>query len=268
VLGVSRASLYRALWACSGLHGHLGNAFLYFATGLLRAENLDAAARGEWIDYSISNEDVDAGLSRDERQFYTRHLRPGDRVLIVGCGAGRDLLALHRLGYHVDGLDHSDTVIDLARKHLARHGLTASVRAGAIQSAALDGQYDVVIFSDGCYSLIRSASARTSALTRIGKHLAPRGRVLISYHGVTQQSAAGLWMLRTTARAAGADWSPENGDVFWRHRPGSVLRYRHHFTQEALAGEIDAAGFCIVEQNREGSFQFAAVCRAYHTAAP
>ena len=126
VLGVSRALLYRTLWACSGLHGHLGNAFLYLATGLLRSEDLDAAARGEWIDYSVSNEDVDAGLSRDERQFYTRHLHPGDRVLIVGCGAGRDLLALHRLGYRVDGLDHSDAVIDLARTHLARHGVTAT----------------------------------------------------------------------------------------------------------------------------------------------
>ncbi len=98
VLGVSRASLYRALWASSALPGQLGNAFLYLAAGLLRADDLDAAARDEWIDFSISNEDVDAGLSRDERQFFESHLRSGDRVLLVGCGAGRDLLALGRLG--------------------------------------------------------------------------------------------------------------------------------------------------------------------------
>jgi SAM-dependent methyltransferase len=252
------------LWAVSGLGGKLGNAFLYLAVGLLRADQIAAAARGEWIDYSISDADVDAGLSSDERRFYARSLLPGDRVLIVGCGAGRDLLALHGMGYQVDGLDHSDAVIDLARDHLRRRGVTARLVAGAIQSAALDGRYDAVVFSDGCYSMIRSRGARVSALKRIGEHLSSRGRVLISYHGFSRQSAAGLWLLRTSARIARADWTPEDGDVFWRHRPGQRLRYRHHFAREALAREAGAAGFLVVmDESGEGSLRLASAVPGY-----
>lgn len=259
MLGVSRATLYRALWASSGLPGQFGNAFLYLATGLLRAQELDAAARDEWIDFSISDEDVDAGLSRDERQFFECHLRSGDRVLLVGCGAGRDLLALDRLGYLVDGLDHSPQVIAIARAHLARHRAAAALHTGTIESAALDRRYDAVIFSNGCYSLVRGARRRAAALARVADHLVPGGRVLISYHGFTRQSAVGLWLLRTSARAARADWSPEPGDAFWRHRPGRTLRYRHHFTREELNAEIEAAGFRrIPDEHLDGSLRWVA----------
>jgi SAM-dependent methyltransferase len=262
VLGVSRASLYRSLWASSALPGQLGNAFLYLAAGFLRADDLDAAARDEWIDFSISDEDVDAGLSPDEREFFAGHLRAGDRVLLVGCGAGRDLLALGRLGYHVDGLDHSPQVIAIARAHLARHGAAAALHTGTIESAALDRRYDAVIFSNGCYSLVRGARRRAAALARVADHLAPGGRVLISYHGFTRQSALGLWLLRTSARAARADWSPEPGDVFWRHRPGRALRYRHHFTREELNAEIEAAGFRpISDEHADGSLTWVAAVR-------
>jgi SAM-dependent methyltransferase len=262
VLGVSRASLYRALWASSALPGSFGNAFLYLAAGLLRADELDAAARDEWIDFSISDEDVDAGLSRGERQFFEGHLRSGDRVLLVGCGAGRDLLALGRLGYHVDGLDHSPQVIAIARAHLARHGAAVVLHTGTIESAALDRRYDAVIFSNGCYSLVRGARRRAAALARVADHLVRGGRVLISYHGFTRQSALGLWLLRTSARVARAGWSAEPGDVFWRHRPGRTLRYRHHFTRGELIAEIEAAGFRpVADEHADGSLTWVAAVR-------
>jgi SAM-dependent methyltransferase len=250
--------LHRALWTCSGLPGKPGNAFLYLAAGLLHADDLDLAARREWADYTVSVGDVDAGLAEGERRVFAMHLRQGDRVLLVGCGAGRDLLALRGLGFDVDGLDHSAALIGAARSHLARRGVTAQLIADPIQSATLERSYDVAIFSDGCYSLIRSARARTAALTRIGGHLSQGGRILISYHDFTPQSAMGLWVLRATARLSRSHWLPEDGDVFWRHRPGGALRYRHHFTHDALVREVEAGGFRIVsDETGDGSLKWA-----------
>ena len=48
---------------------------------------------------------------------FVRFLPPGSRVLDVGCGSGRDLLWLKRLGFDAVGLERSPGLAALARKH-------------------------------------------------------------------------------------------------------------------------------------------------------
>ena len=44
------------------------------------------------------------------------HLKPGSRVLIIGCGEGRDALFLARLGFDVVGTDLADKGLEKARR--------------------------------------------------------------------------------------------------------------------------------------------------------
>jgi SAM-dependent methyltransferase len=56
-------------------------------------------------------------LQADMSDAYRRFLRqipPGSRVLDVGCGAGRDLLAFSNRGYQVTGIDSSSTMVGIA----------------------------------------------------------------------------------------------------------------------------------------------------------
>ncbi len=46
-----------------------------------------------------------------------RHLKPGDKLLDVGCGSGRDLLWLKGHGFNVTGFERSKGLAALARKH-------------------------------------------------------------------------------------------------------------------------------------------------------
>jgi len=48
---------------------------------------------------------------------FIRHLRPGERVLDVGCGSGRDLLWLRHQGLQVTGFERSTGLAALARRH-------------------------------------------------------------------------------------------------------------------------------------------------------
>jgi SAM-dependent methyltransferase len=260
MLGLGRGSLYRALWTCSRVGGKPGNAFLFVAAGLLRADDLQAAALEEFRDFGTSALEVDEGLYVNEKQFYARVLPPSGRVLVAGCGAGRDLIALRALGYDAEGLDPLPAMVDHARAHLARRGMTAPIHTSTVQDAVLEGSYDAVILSNGCYSFIRTARARVATLRRLGPCLSAGGCVIFSYFPFTRQSALGRWLIRTSARLARADWSPEPGDVFSRHSAGErILRYRHDFTREELAGECTAAGLRIVaEQERIGTLRFAA----------
>jgi SAM-dependent methyltransferase len=245
--GRIRAALYSVLWRCSEIGGRPGNAFLFVAAGLLRADELHLARQEEWSDHNASVPAVDFGLWGDEQRFYERFLRPSERVLLAGCGTGRDLIALSAMGYDVVGLDQSPAAVELARMHLARRGMSVPVRTGDVESAELDDNFDAVIFAGGCYSFVRDSQVRIAALRRIRAHLPPGGRVLLFYHPFTGQSRIGRWLVRTSARLARADWSPEPGDVFSRYRSNSrAVRYRHDFEPAELAAECAAAGLRVV----------------------
>jgi SAM-dependent methyltransferase len=246
-----RSIAYRLLWACSDAFLRAANGCLFIAAGLLRLDERQSASREEWRRLNLSSYDVDAGLTPAEREFYSKFLKQSDRVLLVGCGSGRDLLALRLLGYDVTGIDQVPTLVEAALGHLARHGITAPVRTGEIEAADIDGSYDAVIFSGGCYSYLSSSRTRLAALARVRASLGHDGRVLVSYHTHRQQSGIGRWLTRISARLSGADWSPEAGDTFWRHHlvPG-VLSYCHVFEREEFQRECTTAGFNVLAQER------------------
>lgn len=110
-------------------------------------------------------------------------VRPGDRVLEIGCGTARNLLKLHRSHpeAHLYGLDISAQMLTTARAKLARRGLERQITLRQGQAEQLDpgdfglgGPYDVVFFS---YSLTmmpawREALGAALANLRSGRSLA------------------------------------------------------------------------------------------------
>lgn len=256
-----RAAVYRLLWGCSDTFLRAANGCLFLAAGLLPHDDRQASSLAEWRLLNVSNQAVDAGLTDVERQFYSRFLSPGERVLLVGCGSGRDLLGLNWMGCSVDGLDQHPELVDLARANLARQGMDGMVQAGLIQDVKLDRQYDAVVFSIACYSYLPSSEARVGTLARIRSFLRPKGRVILSYPPFKSQSKMGQLLTTVAARAARSGWVPERGDVFSRHQtaPG-VLSYYHAFDADEFRGECTAAGFRILTvENPDGFFCFAAM---------
>ena len=51
------------------------------------------------------------------REEFLSHLQPGDTILDLGCGSGRDSLAFYDLGYDVTPLDASEEMCKLAEIH-------------------------------------------------------------------------------------------------------------------------------------------------------
>ena len=255
-----RALAYRALLASAHTLYKAGNGCLLIAAGLLRRDELQEVSVDQYRDFNVSAHEVDAGLSPAEQTFYGRFLRRNDRVLLAGCGTGRDLIALQLLGHEVTGLEPVAEVVEIARQHLARRGLSAALQTGFIQTAKLSGRYEAVIFSNGCYSLLQSSAVRIAALSRVAQHLAPGGRVIVSYHPATRQSRIGCWLTQTTARLSAGGWIPESGDTFSRDRfvPG-LIRYHHAFGPLEFARECEAAGLTLLADEMFGEgYRFAA----------
>jgi SAM-dependent methyltransferase len=220
----------------------------FAAAGLLRLDTLGHHMSENWRHFGVTQAEADvaAGLFPWERSFYGRFLEPGDRVLVVGCGSGRDLIPLLEQGYRVEGLEPVAVCADLARQRVAARGLTAEVFTADIITAVLAGRYDVVIFSWLCYSYIPLRARRIAVLHKVKTHLAQHGRILISYVLAQPPPRRLPWQLaRLASRLSGADWRPEHGDVFVARPDTGCIHYEHQFTPAQIESEAQAAGLAV-----------------------
>lgn len=101
-------------------------------------------------------------------------LRPGERVLDVGCGAGRHAFLLAEHGFRVDGMDLSPELLSVLRRFDGgRYGIRAF--EGDIQSPPKElwGRYDAVV---GFFVLHHVADV-LAAMRGAARLLRPGGRI-------------------------------------------------------------------------------------------
>src|SRR6266699_3312607 len=70
-------------------------------------------------------------------------LKPGSRVLEIGCGAGFLAVALAQHGLRVQAIDPAEATVELARRH--------AVESGTAELLSVDfGDVCALAFEDGC----------------------------------------------------------------------------------------------------------------------
>lgn len=249
--GLIRAIAHRLLWTMAQAFQQAANACMYAATGLLRWDEFRAATLRCWDAYNAAQDESEASLDGWEREFYGAWLRPADRVLLIGCGTGRDLIALLEAGYHqVTGLDPSPVAVERAALRVAHRGLTTRLVCGDVVTADLGTEYDAVIFSPTAYAYIPHAAARVTTLARLRRQLASDGRILVTYLTRPRPSPRGLHVAAWVSRLAGGGWHPEPGDYLAREWYGPrLVRYEHAFTPEEILQECEAAGLQVVRDS-------------------
>ncbi|HEY7516898.1 MAG TPA: class I SAM-dependent methyltransferase [Methylomirabilota bacterium] len=216
-------------------------ALTYAAAGILEREQLGRAIAGRWGQWGLDERYALLGLFGWEEPFVRRFLKPDDRILIVGSGSGREVIALRRDGYNVEGLEPAAAAAELSQQIMKKAGVEARIRIGGIETVQLDGAFDLFIFSWYCYSYIAHRPTRVAVLRSARDHLAPGGRIILSYitgEPIPKRLPVRLGVL--AARASRAGWRPDRNDVL-SFEPGG-LHFEHHFAPGEVEDEARAAG--------------------------
>ena len=103
-------------------------------------------------------------------------VRPGDAVLDLGCGEGRDSIFFAELGAVVTGVDPAADGLDKARRLARRRGVRVRWIEGGMTDALPAARFDL-IFSCGTIHYVPRAERpplfrRLAAMTRPGGHQA------------------------------------------------------------------------------------------------
>lgn len=190
------------------------------------------------IDYSRTTYN-NRGLWVWERELVTRFFSNQRPILLLAAGAGRELLALTRMGYQVDAYECNPELVAHGNRILREQGLNCTIRSiGRDECPAGPRCYGGAIVGWSAYMLIPGRERRIRLLRTIATRLEPESPLLISFFGVTShglEQRATYYVgniLRTLLRRPRLDLGDSLAPTFV-----------HYFTREEIEGELAAAGF-------------------------
>lgn len=180
-----------------------------------------------------------SGLQSWERNVTCEYFQACKKILIAGAGGGREVLALQKLSYSVDGFECHPELQEYANELLEKEGLIPSVRLTPRDQSIQSGQvYDGVIVGWGAYMLIQGRKKRVAFLKQLRSQTEDQAPILLSfftrsydslYFRLIRQVANALrWVLMREGVEIGDDLSPN---------------YVHYFTEGEIGSELREAGF-------------------------
>ena len=161
------------------------------------------------------------------------------RVLLVGAGGGREVLALSRRGMRVDGYECNPTLVASAARILAAEGCECTVRPIARDRAPAEGgPYDAAIVGWSAYTLIEGRRRRIELLRGMRARMEAGAPLLLSFftRRGDEQTIQRIAAIANRVRARLGREPVETGDVL-------APNFIHMFTRQEVDEEMSAAGF-------------------------
>jgi SAM-dependent methyltransferase len=125
---------------------------------------------------------------RRRRALLLREVRPGQRVLDLGCGAGRFVAALRDAGADPVGVELAEAALERARNNVPGADLRLVAPDGSLP---LDhGEVDLV----WCSEVLEHVPDTVALLTEVRRVLRPGGRLLVTVpdHGRVKRTLLAL----------------------------------------------------------------------------
>jgi hypothetical protein len=188
------------------------------------------------------------GLFGWEQEAVQRWFADCRSVVVVGAGAGREVLALAGTGMDVVGYECNERLMETGQAFLEGQGCTAVLRPLERDAAPPPGRaYDGLIVGWSAYMLMPGRAARVRFLRGMATIGLPDAPILLSFFTRWE----GDRRLRMIARLAGGLRRLRRADPV---ELGDDLdpNYVHRFTEDEIRGELRDAGFELIRFTPQG----------------
>jgi hypothetical protein len=183
-----------------------------------------------------------SGLFVWERPAIERYFRPGSSLLVTAAGAGREVLQLRRMGFHVQGFECSPSLVRASEKLFREQDGGSPIMLALPNEvpAGLPG-FDGVVVGWGGYHHIPGRERRIRFLRQLRSLLGAGSPLLVSFFHRADSEAYDKWLSRV-ARVVRLLTLFRGEPV----EPGDRLTsctQCHCFTETEIREELKAAGF-------------------------
>lgn len=161
---------------------------------------------------------AERGLYPTEEALLSRHVPVGSRVLNIGCGGGREALALARTGRVVTAVDLNPVFVESLARRASEAGLDIECRVmDALELDVPPASFDAVVMVGQLIGHIRGRQNRITALRRALDAVRPYGVGVFSTNAIEAH-----WLYRAYFAWANAarrihnpmDLEPDDAPVF------------------------------------------------------
>jgi ubiquinone/menaquinone biosynthesis C-methylase UbiE len=185
-----------------------------------------------------------------DESFVLRHCPLPGRLVDLGCGTGRLLVAFARRGYRVVGVDLSLAMLETTRRKAAKARLEMDlVHANIAELDAIaDSAFDYAACLFSTLGMLRGAAARHQALAHVHRILRPGGRFVLHVHNRwfnAFDSAGRRWLVRNLLTSL-LDASRAGERTMPVHQGVSGLTL-HLFTRREAVRLLESEGFQVLD---------------------
>jgi hypothetical protein len=226
-------------------HGGTQSIFEGVWMGLLPESALDAISEESYADGGryTATAYVDQGFHFWEKLAIDKYFAAGSRVLVGAAGGGREIIALARAGFQVEGFECSRRMVEAGEEALRSRKIAATLtQASPCVAPEIGGLFDAAIVGWNGYSYISPRKRRVEFMKGIRAQLRSGSPVLISIAVRASQGGTLTWTPRIANLLRVCTLRRpvfEIGDSF-SHRP------KMHFTQRQIEQELRDAGFSVI----------------------
>jgi len=199
-------------------------------------------------DYTRAVKEI--GLWESEKMMIEKYFKPEDRILDIGCGAGRTTIGLYEFGYHlVEGLDLSEAMIVQARRISKELNYDITFSVGDATCLDYDDEtFEAALFSFNGIMQIPGRENRIKVLKEIKRILKPEGYFLFSTHDRdSSKEYESFW------KEEKRKWEMHLQDKSLHEFGDRVIKmeerdtFLHFPTREEVISSIEKAGFILIE---------------------
>lgn len=196
-------------------------------------------------------------------EMYRHFLRPGMKVLEIGCGSGRILSHLVGSGVQVLGVDISQEMLDLAQKKLSNFTSTGVLRLAHHNVAAipLDEEFDRVYISFYTFNYLLDKNEALSLLKNVMSSMKAGALLIIDLFyplAYRNPEIEGLWEEKSfnlngrktkfLDKRTVKDGLEERVQVFiYEDCRDEIITYRKYYDKHAITRMLENIGFAKIK---------------------